>query len=176
MNRLLSTTLVSVFLAATSASMAIAQTAANENAQSAPSPGHRHMDRPFSRPTERVEARLAYVKTALKITDAQQSQWDAYAIVVRKNAQDMEQRFQSTRSGEPGHAGHQRTNAIERLERMQSHLADAVTRINQLLAVEKPLYAVLSPEQQKVADVVLNQHLQSRERHSMHGRARSNRG
>lgn len=176
MNRLLSTTLVSVFLAATSASMAIAQTAANANAPSASSPGHRNMDRAFSRPTERVEARLAYVRTALKITDAQQSQWDAYAIVVRRNAQDMEQRLKSMRSGEPGHANRERTNAIERLERMQSRLADAVTRINQLLAVEKPLYAVLSPEQQQVADAVLNQHLQSMGRHSRHGRGGFDRG
>jgi hypothetical protein len=169
MNRLLSTTLVSVFLAATAASMAIAQTAPNANAPSASVPAHRFMDRPFSRPTERVEARLAYVKTALKITDAQQSQWDAYANVARKNAQDMEQRFQSRHHGEPGHARHQRTNAIERLERAQSFLAEAVTRVNQLLAVEKPLYAALSPEQQEVADVVLNQHLQSMGEHSMHG-------
>jgi len=168
--------LVPVFLAATSASMAIAQTAANADAPSVSSRGHRHMDRAFSRPTERVEARLAYVRTALKITDAQQPQWDAYAIVVRKNAQDMEQRSKSMRSGEPGHARRERTNAIERLERMQSRLADAVTRINQLLAVEKPLYAVLSPEQQQVADAVLNQHLQSMGRHSRHGRGGFDRG
>jgi hypothetical protein len=127
------------------------------------------MERAFSRPTERVEARLAYVKTALKIADAQQSQWDAYASVVRKNAQDMEQRFQSTQStGEAGHARRQRSNAIERLERTQSFLANAVTRINQLLAVEKPLYVALSPEQQKVADVVLNPHFRSERGHSMH--------
>jgi hypothetical protein len=53
---------------------------------------------------------------------------------------------------------HKRPNAIERLERAQSFLAVATTRINQLLAVEKPLYAALSPEQQKVADVVLKPH------------------
>jgi protein CpxP len=169
MNRLLSTTLVSVFLAATTASMAIAQMAPNANAPSAAKPAHRFMERAFSRPAERVEARLAYVKTAMKITDAQQSQWDAYANVVRKNAQDMEQRFQSRRSGEPGHARHQRTNAIERLERAQSFHAKAVTRINELLAVEKPLYVALSPEQQKVADVVLNPRFRSQGGHSMHG-------
>jgi periplasmic protein CpxP/Spy len=176
MNRLLSTTLVSAFLAATTASMAIAQTAPNANAPSASSPAHRFIDRPFSRPTERVEARLAYVKTALKITDAQQSQWDAYANFARKNAQDMEQRFKSMRSDKQEHPKHQRPNAIERLERAQSFLADAVTRINQLLAVEKPLYAALSPEQQKAADVVLNPRLRSMERRLMHGRGGFNRG
>lgn len=169
MNRLLSTALVSVFVVAATASMAIAQTAADASAPSATGPAHRFMDRPFSRPTERVEARLAYVKTALKITDAQQSQWEAYADVVRKSAQDMEQRFQSMRSGKQGDARHHRPTAIERLERDQSFLAEAGTRVGQLLTVEKPLYAALSPEQQKVADVVLNPRVRSMGGHSMHG-------
>ena len=170
MNGLLGTTLISVCLAATTASMAIAQTTPNPSSPPAAGAAHRHADRPFSRPTERVEARLAYAKTALKITDAQQTQWDAYANLVRKNAQDMEQWFKSMRHGEPGHATHQRPNAIERLERAQSFHAEAVTRINRLLAVEKPLYAALSPEQQKVADVVLNPRLRSMQRRLMHGR------
>jgi periplasmic protein CpxP/Spy len=169
MNGLLSTTLVSVFLAVTTASTAIAQTAPDADAPSASKSAHRFMERPFSRPTERVEARLAYVKTALKITDGQQSQWDAYANVVRKNAQDMERGFQSRHHGEPGHARQQQPNAIEHLERTQSFLAEAVTRVNQLLAVEKPLYVALSPEQQKVADVVLNPRTRSMRGHSKHG-------
>ena len=176
MNKLLSVTLVSVFLAATTASMAIAQTVSNATAPSASPHTHRFMDRPFSRPTERVEARLAYEKTALKITDAQQSQWDAYANFARKNAQDMEKRFKSMRSGKQEHPKHQRPNAIERLERTQSFLAEAVTRLNDLLAVEKPLYAALSPEQQKVADVVLNPRLRSMERRLKHSRGGFNRG
>lgn len=174
MNRLLSTTLVSVILAATTASLAVAQTAPDANAQPAARHGHRTVDRAFSRPTERVEARLAYVKTALKITETQQSQWEAFANLVRKNAQDREERFTSMRSGKQAHE--QRPTAIERLERKQSFLADAIARINQLLAVEKPLYAVLSPEQQKVADVVLNQHFQSMRGHSMRGHDGFNRG
>jgi hypothetical protein len=88
---------------------------------------------------------------------------------MRRNAQDMEQQFKSMRHGEPEHARHQRPTAIERLEKAQSFHAQAVTRINQLLTVEKPLYAALTPEQQKVADVVLNPRLRSREGRSMHG-------
>jgi len=41
------------------------------------------------RDQERVEARLAYLKTALKITDAQQSQWDAFASVMRKTGKKL---------------------------------------------------------------------------------------
>lgn len=176
MNKLLSRTLISAFLAATTASFAIAQTTPNSNTPPASGPARNLADRPFSRPAERVEARLAYVKTALKITEAQQSQWDAYANLVRKNAQDMEQRFKARQAGEPRRPAHQQHNAIERLERAQAFHAEAVTRINQLLAVEKPLYAVLSPDQQKVADAVLNPHMQSRGREPMHGRGGFGRG
>src|SRR4051794_870953 len=48
--------------------------------------------RRFTMPSERVEARLAYARTALKITDSQQSQWDNFANVLRKHARAMDQR------------------------------------------------------------------------------------
>lgn len=163
MNKLLGTTLVSVFLAATSASVAFAHPAPDIHAPSRYGHAHRLWERPFSRPTERVEARLAYQKTALKITDAQQAQWDAYANFERKRAREIEQRFKSRRWDRQWHERHHRPNAIERLERTQSFLAEGVTRINELLAVEKPLYAVLSPEQRGVADVVLNPRLRAME-------------
>ena len=169
MNKLIGTTLVSACLSAIIASTAFAQPTPNLESRSAAGPGRNFAQRPFTRPTERVEARLAYVKTALKIADAQQSQWNAYANFVRKNAQDMEQRFQSRRSGESGRSRHERPNAIERLEKTQSSHAEAVTRINQYLAVMKPLYAALSPAQQKVADVVLNPRFRSMKGRSTRG-------
>ena len=169
MNKLIGTTLVSACLSAIIASTAFAQPTPNLESRSAAGPGRNFAQRPFTRPTERVEARLAYVKTALKIADAQRSQWNAYANFVRKNAQDMEQRFQSRRSGESGHPRQQRPNAIERIEKAQSFHAEAVTRINQYLAVMKPLYAALSPAQQKVADVVLNPRFRSMKGRSTRG-------
>ena len=112
----------------------------------------------------------------MKITDAQHSLWDAYANLLRKNAQDMEQRFQSKRTGKSAGLRQQRPNAIERLERAQSFHASAITRLNQLLTVQKPLYAALSPEQQKIADVVLNRRGRFMERPSMRGRGAHGRG
>ena len=99
MHKLFATTLVSACLSAIIASTAIAQPTPDPGPRSAAGPGRKFDERPFTRPTERVEARLAYLKTALKIANAQQSQWDAYADLVRKNAQEMEQRLQSRRSG-----------------------------------------------------------------------------
>ena len=93
-------------------------------------------------PSERVEARLAYQKTALKITDAQAAQWDAYANVVRKHAQAADQRVQQRRArmAEAKGGERKRPTAIERLERRQQMLTVAAARSTELLTVQKPLY------------------------------------
>ncbi len=163
MNKLLAATLASALLAGAGVVSAQAPAAgANPPSASGPrGPEHRPA---FTRPTERVEARLAYVKTALKITPAQEPQWNAYANFVRKSAQDVEQRFEARRTsapaaGAPGARGPRgpRPNAIERLERQQQFMAEGSKRIGDLIAVEKPLYESLSAEQRQTADTVLNQ-------------------
>jgi protein CpxP len=167
MKKLLMTTMACACLTALTATTTIAQTAPAANAPSAARPAmrgeHRHDMRGQYRPAmsraDRVEARLAYVKTALKITPAQQAQWDAYANFSRKSAQERDKQFQSRQARGPGVGGHRGRfggNAIERLERQQAFLAQAQTRVAQRLEVEKPLYAALSPDQQKIADEVLS--------------------
>jgi protein CpxP len=165
MNRLLKTAMASVLFTALSASVALAQSTANP-----PAASHRmHAKQSAFTPAERVEARLAYDKTALKITNAQESQWNDYADYVRQTAQEMQKRFQSMRAAERGHGNRQRPNAIQRLERQQAFLSEASTRLNQRLAVEKPLYAALTPEQQKVADLVLSPRGHHRRMHDRRG-------
>jgi LTXXQ motif family protein len=117
-------------------------------------------------PGDRVEARLAYVRTALKITDAQQPQWNAFAGTLRKMAAERGKRMQELRARwqerkqamKEGKHEFQRPSVIERMERAQQRHAEAVTRLNELLAVEKPLYDSLSAEQKKIADEVLVPH------------------
>jgi periplasmic protein CpxP/Spy len=148
MKRIIGTILISAALAASVAS-ATAQ-------------GHdEHQRRPFSRPTEQVDARLAYIHAALKITDAQQTQWNVFAEKMRQLAaaheKTMQQRREKT-SQTGGKHEHRRLSIIERMEQAQRMHADAVARINEVLSVEKPLYEALSPEQRQVADVVLAPH------------------
>jgi len=132
--------------------------------------------RPFSRPTERTEAWLAYVKTALKITDAQSAQWNAFVDKVRQLAAEREGRMALKSAAEPkaGDAAlreHPRLTAIERMEKAQQAHADAAKRIAGLLEVERPLYAALNSEQKKVADVVLSRPgLRGMAGHRGHGR------
>jgi len=176
MNKLISATLISACVAVITSSVAVAQTAPNADVRSTPAHARRFAERPFSRPTERVEARLAYLKTALKITDAQNPQWNAFADLVRKNAQEREQRFKSTRGGAREHRAEHRASAIERMEKAQSFHAAAVAHLSQLLEVTKPLYAVLSPEQQKVANVLFSRRFGAARGQWMHGRGEFGRG
>jgi hypothetical protein len=102
-----------------------------------------------------VEARLAYIRTALKITDAQQAQWNAFAETLRNQARAADRRMQEFRAQREQGATRERPNAIARLEREQQRHAESATRISERLAVQRPLYAALSTEQKAIADEVL---------------------
>ena len=134
-----------------------AQTGAAPAAQPQAQQGTRHHDgkRAFTQPSERVEARLAYIRTALKITDAQQAQWNAFAETLRNQARAADQRMQEFRAQREQGAARERPNAIARLEREEQRHAESATRINERLAVQRPLYAALSTEQKAIADEVL---------------------
>lgn len=155
MNKLLATTLVSIGIAA-AVPAALAQTAAPAADGGRGQFAQRQPDqRTFRLPSERVEARLAYIQTALKITAAQQSQWDAYANMLRKHAGAMDKRFQERAQMAQRPADARRPTLIERRERQRERMVAATQRFDELLTVEKPLYAALTPEQQRVADGVL---------------------
>ena len=111
--------------------------------------------RAFRSATERVEARLAYIHTALKITDAQRAQWDNFANVLRKHAQDIDARIQQRRAQATPGADPRAVSAIERLERAQKRTAERYHRMGEVITAAKPLYDVLSPEQKQVADSML---------------------
>lgn len=127
---------------------------------------HHEGQRAVRLPSERVEARIAYLKTALKITDAQQVQWNSFADTLRKHARDADQRVQAMRTeGADRREKGARPTAIKRMERGQQRLAAAYTRQSEMLAAAKPLYEALSAEQQKIADDLLTPRRQGMSRH-----------
>jgi len=158
MKKTLLSTLVSAALVAAAATPAFAQPGGpggeGQHAQHFAQRQHEGQ-RAFRLPSERVEARLAYLKTALKITDAQHAQWNGFAETLRKHAREADQRVQAARTEAAGREKGARSTAIERMERGQVRLATAYTRMSETLAAAKPLYAALSPEQQKIADELL---------------------
>lgn len=92
-----------------------------------------------------ADARLAYLKSTLKITDSQQAAWDAYAAKVKEQAGTMvamrAQMFASAQSSPT--------------DRITQHTELMKQRIASLEAVNtafKDLYGSLSAEQKAVAD------------------------
>jgi hypothetical protein len=172
MNRTLIATLLTAGFA-TAIPVAIAQTAPQQP-KAEPS-RHAQHDRQARRqvrlPSERVEARLAYLHTALKITDAQRAQWENFAAVMRKHARDADKRVQERRTRMAEGSKRPQLSAIERMERRQQAMATRAQRLNELISAGKPLYAAFTPEQKQVADELLSR--QGREGHGRHRGARS---
>ena len=96
-----------------------------------------------------VEGRLAFLKTELKITDAQLPLWNAVADAIRANAKGMGAMSDGMMRA------NQATPLPDKLtmrEKMMTALLEALRRFKS--AVE-PLYAALSDEQKKTADELL---------------------
>lgn len=95
-------------------------------------------------PVARQDARLAYLKEALKITANQRAAWDAYATQVKAQAAAMET-FHAQRP----------STELTPAERIEQHAAFAKLRAEQIKAsgaAVNDLYAVLTPEQKAIAD------------------------
>jgi periplasmic protein CpxP/Spy len=101
-------------------------------------------------PTERVEARIKSLHDHLKITSAQEPQWNAVAQVMRENAQSMDQAIQQR---------HQTQNltAIDDLKAYQTIAQAHLQNVQKLLPAFQTLYDTLSPEQKKAADDAFSQ-------------------
>jgi periplasmic protein CpxP/Spy len=96
-----------------------------------------------------IEARIAALKAALKITDAQAPQFDRVAQAMRDNAKEMAQLRQQERS-----APAQRLSAIDRLAARQRFDALRAQEAQKLLDAFTPLYAGLSDAQKGTADTL----------------------
>ena len=104
-------------------------------------------------PTRHIEGRIAFLKTELKITDAQAPQFERVAQAMRDNAKAMEQAMGQMRGNRD-----QPSNAVQRLE-MRAQFATLRAQSSQrFLDAFKPLYASLSDDQKKAADEMLARH------------------
>jgi hypothetical protein len=96
-----------------------------------------------------VEGRLAFLKTELKITDAQLSLWNAVADAMRANAKSM---------GDMGGGmmgGSQTATLPDKLAMREKMMTAHLEALRKFKAAVDPLYAALSDEQKKTADELL---------------------
>lgn len=100
--------------------------------------------------TDRVEAHIKKLHQQLKITSAEEAQWNKVADTMRENAQEMDALIAKRQSGEGS------MNAVDDLnsygELAQAH-ADGVKKMS---AAFSPLYDSMPDEQKKIADAVFH--------------------
>ena len=94
-----------------------------------------------------VEGRLAFLKTELKITDAQLPLWNAVADAIRANAKSMSEMM----SG----GGSQTATLPDKLSMREKMMTAHLEALRKFKAAVDPLYAALSSEQKKTADELL---------------------
>jgi periplasmic protein CpxP/Spy len=104
----------------------------------------------------RTDRRIADLHRQLRITAAQEPQWQQFAGVMHDNAVAMDRKF--SERAQQFHT----MNAVQNLQSYaaiaQQHAAD----VGRLVPAFQTLYAALTPQQQKIADQMWRSELQHR--------------
>jgi hypothetical protein len=103
--------------------------------------------------SEHVEGRIAFLKTELKITDAQLPLWNGFAQALRDNAAAMQGAMQGMPGGMMGTS--QGTTLPDKLAARETMLSGRLDTVRKLKAAAEPLYAALSADQKKTADDIM---------------------
>ena len=143
-----------ILASALAMSGAFAQTAAPASAAApAPASGAAHYE-------QRVEQRITYLHTQLKITPQQEPQWKAFADVMRTNGETMAGLYEQRMADKDQSA----------LDDMKQYSAIATAHADgtkKLLDAFEPLYTSFSPDQKKLADTTFR-HPSRAEGHHKH--------
>jgi hypothetical protein len=132
--------------------------------------GHGMM--PMMDPSQHIEGRLAFLKTELKITEAQTPQWTAYAEALRANAKRMGQLMTEMMSNGMMNYGMMNYGMMwnqgvtpgqprptmslpDRLDWAEQHMAAHMEMLQAIKGPTEELYAVLSAEQKRIADQIM---------------------
>ncbi len=103
---------------------------------------------------DRIDGRLAYMKTELRITDKQSAAWDELSKVIHDTAEThnamMREMMKDVRSGD-----FLKKPLPERLTLQQTHLEARLEQIKAVKAAVDKLYAQLDDTQKKTADDIV---------------------
>ena len=102
----------------------------------------------------RVGGRLAFIKTELAIRDDQTAEWDAFAAMVRENAENHNGLMQSMMERMWGD-GYADTPLPQRLKEHEGFMTARLAQIQDMRAAVEALYAVLDEDQKKSADEIM---------------------
>lgn len=131
----------------------------NAFAQAANAPAATQDQRPHRDFTQHLERRIGHLKSELKITPAQEPQFNQWAQAMRDNAAERQKTFENLRATRG-----QARSAVDRLETNVQLTQLRISQDQRYLDAFRPLYTSLTADQKKVAD-----HLMA-PRHFGHGR------
>ena len=103
---------------------------------------------------DRVDGRLAFLKTELKITEAQTAVWDELAKVVRQTSETHNAMMRETMK-EVQDGSFLKMPLPERLQYQQTHMEARVEELKSVREAVDKLYAVLDETQKKSADEIV---------------------
>jgi Spy/CpxP family protein refolding chaperone len=101
--------------------------------------------RGWGNPAAAADARLAYLKSELKITSGQENAWKAFADNAKQQAEAMQALRTTMQGGTPA-------TAPERMELRNQIMKQRQEQLEKSTAAFKDLYAALTPEQKALAD------------------------
>jgi hypothetical protein len=104
---------------------------------------------------DRVEGRIAFLRTELKITEAQSSAWNGFADALRANAKGLGE----VRATMIAQAGAGQPGLVDRLALQEKWLAARLEGIQAIKLALTNLVGTLSDEQKKSADELLAPHM-----------------
>ena len=104
---------------------------------------------------DRVEGRIAFLRTELKITDAQSSAWNAFADALRTNAKSLGE----VRASMMPQQGGAQQSLVDRLTLQEKWLAARLEGTKAIKSALTNLVSTLSDEQKKTADELLVPHM-----------------
>lgn len=97
----------------------------------------------------RLDGRLSFLQSRLKITDQQKPAWNSYASAMRASLDPLRQDCTS------GQVAQRPTTLPDRLAAMQRQAEQRAASLRQMKPAAESLYAALSPDQKKTADRIL---------------------
>jgi hypothetical protein len=116
-----------------------------------------------ARHEERVEERISYLHTQLKITPQQETQWNAFADVMRNNGETMGKLFEERRANK-------NISALDDMKQYADIAQAHADGTKKLVDAFQPLYDSMSADQKKLADTTFRETPAQGPRHRQHGK------
>jgi LTXXQ motif family protein len=107
---------------------------------------------------DRIEGRLAFLRTELKITDAQASAWNSFADALRANARKLAE-VRGSMMAKPGDAQTKASTIADRLEQQEQWLLARLDGTRMMKSTFAKLSETLSDDQKKAANDLLAPHM-----------------